>query len=364
MVHNRVNDLANLAVKTDRQLEAQLLRKAELEQMKSAADGLVGLVVDVEQKLGTLSVTQGQLMPLTRQVSGLERRIAKVVDSVTHAQAHAAAVADQEKRLAALLEDGRTLATDVSARVREVRGLMDEVKRAATAKGEISVELGQVQSRQREVALAVDTADEQIRRVESLFDQLEGRRVQLLGMEKSIAAFETKVDTLKEGAAGVDQQIKAVAKREQVVVAVKAQAEAVREVAARTKADLDHVLGQRGDVVALRQQIEQLLSSASETDQKIRVVEDRKAMVETVQGQTTAIMNMMGDVRVTLETLTEHSAVMDAVADKVSRLDFAVHQAQNTLNLLQQERELAEQIDRARRQLRRKEQSEESWKTA
>ncbi len=364
MVHNRVNDLANLAVKTDRQLEAQLSRKAELEQMKTAADGLVGLVVDVEQKLGTLSVTQGQLMPLTRQVSGLERRITKVADGVTHAEAGAAAVADQEKRLAALLEDGRSLSADVAARVREVRGLMDEVKSASSAKGEISAELGQVQTRQREVSLAIDTADEQIRRVESLFEQLEGRRVHLLGMEKSIAAFETRVDALKEGAAGVEQQIRAVAKREQIVGAVKAQADAVRDVAASAKADLDQVLGQRGEVSALRQQIDQLLASTSETDEKIRLVEERKSLVETVQAQTNTIVNMMGDVRVTLETLTEHSAVMDVVADKVSRLDFAVQQAQNTLHMLQQERELAEQIDRARRQLRRKENSEDQRRTA
>jgi len=41
-----------------------------------------------------------------------------------------------------------------------------------------------------------------------------------------------------------------------------------------------------------------------------------------------------------------------------------VQQAQNTLHLLQQERELAEQIDRARRQLRRNDQTEEAWRTA
>jgi hypothetical protein len=136
-------------------------------------------------------------------------------------------------------------------------------------------------------------------------------------------------------------------------------------VAATTKADLEHVLAHRGDIAALKSQIEGLLARATETDQKIWLVEDRKALVDAVHADTNKIVNMMGDVRVTLETLTEHSAVVDQVSDKVSKLDFAVHQAQNTLNLLQRERELAEQIDRALRQLRRsREQGDDGRKTA
>jgi chromosome segregation ATPase len=163
--------------------------------VKSTADGLVGLVADVQQKLTAVTATQGQLTPLTRQVTGLERRIAKVADAVTQAQTGAAAVGEQEKRLAVMLEDGRSLAADVAARGREVRGLMDEVKRASTVKEEIAAELGQVQSRQRDVAAAIDTADEQIKRVEALLEQFEGRRLHLVSAEKNIAAFEARVDT-------------------------------------------------------------------------------------------------------------------------------------------------------------------------
>ena len=61
MVHDRVNELNSLARKIDRQLESQLSRKSELEQMKAAADGLAGLVVDVQQKMAAVSATQGQL---------------------------------------------------------------------------------------------------------------------------------------------------------------------------------------------------------------------------------------------------------------------------------------------------------------
>ena len=365
LLHARVNELNVLASHIGEQLKTQLAREGDLEQMRSATDGLAVQLRDVEQRVVEVSTTQTQLVPLKRQVATLEKQIAKVLDGVNNAQLEAGALAGQEKRLASLLDEVRTVSTDVADRLRQVRGLADELKRASAASEEMSAELSRVQGHQREVTVAVEAADGQIQRVETLVEQLEMRRTQLLFMESTIGAFETKIGQLKLGAEALDEQIKAVAGREQTVRAIKGQADGIKDVVAETKADLEQVLAHRHDIAALKTRVAALLDTVTETDQKIVLVEDRKAMVEEVHLKTNTIVNMMGDVRVTLETLTEHSAVVDVVSDKVAKLDFAVHQAQNTLNLLQRERELADQIDRALRQLRRKrEDGDDGRKTA
>ena len=53
-----------------------------------------------------------------------------------------------------------------------------------------------------------------------------------------------------------------------------------------------------------------------------------------------------------LETLGEQKAVIDHVADKLSRMEFVMQEAQNTLRTLQHERELAERIEQSIKQLR------------
>jgi hypothetical protein len=50
--------------------------------------------------------------------------------------------------------------------------------------------------------------------------------------------------------------------------------------------------------------------------------------------------------------LGEQKAVIDHVGEKLARLDFMVHEAQNTLRALQREREIAERIEESIKTLR------------
>lgn len=56
--------------------------------------------------------------------------------------------------------------------------------------------------------------------------------------------------------------------------------------------------------------------------------------------------------KVNLETLGEQKAVIDHLSEKLARLEFVMQEAQNTLRMLNQERELAQRIEQSIKQLR------------
>ena len=84
------------------------------------------------------------------------------------------------------------------------------------------------------------------------------------------------------------------------------------------------------------------------------VIEDRRTIVDEVEAKTNLISNLLGDVSVNLETLGEQKSVIDLLAEKLARIDFTMQEAQNTLQTLKHERELAERIEQSIKQLRTK----------
>ncbi len=102
----------------------------------------------------------------------------------------------------------------------------------------------------------------------------------------------------------------------------------------------------------LRKHIESLLSTAGKTQDTISAIEARRRNVEEVHSKTTMISNLLGDVRVNLESVAEQKAVVDHIVDRLAKLESVMLEAQNTLRMLNQERELAERIEQSIKQLR------------
>ena len=98
--------------------------------------------------------------------------------------------------------------------------------------------------------------------------------------------------------------------------------------------------------------MENLLELAGATEEKIAAIEARRREVEQVQARATLITNLLEDVRVNLETVSEQKAVVDHLTERLGSVQFVMQEAQNTLRLLSQERELAERIEQSIRQLR------------
>jgi hypothetical protein len=92
--------------------------------------------------------------------------------------------------------------------------------------------------------------------------------------------------------------------------------------------------------------------AAGKTHETIAAIEARRRNVEEVHSKTTMITNLLGDVRVNLESVSEQKVVVDYIVDRLAELEFVILEAQNTLRMLNQERELAERIEKSIKQLR------------
>jgi hypothetical protein len=66
------------------------------------------------------------------------------------------------------------------------------------------------------------------------------------------------------------------------------------------------------------------------------------------------LMNVLGDVEANLENLKEQRTVVEHVADKLARLDFALQRAEAATRELREERALASRIYRRMQQQKEK----------
>lgn len=359
-----MNGLNTVMTEVDRKLTDQVARRAELDTVKTQIDSLAALMADAQQKLESVTVLQNKLLPMTTQLAVLKSEIEKAFSRLKTVQRDDLVVAEQEKRLTDLLEATRAISAEVTERQRQIQSLSEELNRSAAIKEELLGELARVQARQRDTLGQIEASDDQLKRVETMFKQLEQRRAQLVFAEKKIGAFETRIAELKQLTDQIDRQIDGIGQRQALVSAVRGEVESVHEIGARSKADLQYVSEHRGDVAALKTAVDEVLSNIGQTAEKIALIEARKKLVDEVEAKTNMIVNLLSDVRINLETLSEQKALVDHVAEKVVRLDFVVQEAQNTLQTLQRERELAERIEQGIRQLRARTEPGEAVKSA
>jgi hypothetical protein len=78
-------------------------------------------------------------------------------------------------------------------------------------------------------------------------------------------------------------------------------------------------------------------------------IDERRKKVDEVEAKVNGITHLLDDVRINLETLGEQKVVVDHVAEQ---LETTLLEARNTVRALQQERELAQRIEKGIRQLR------------
>jgi hypothetical protein len=107
-----------------------------------------------------------------------------------------------------------------------------------------------------------------------------------------------------------------------------------------------------------------VLASIGDTETRLGAIDQRKRLVDEVHLKTNVIVNMLEDVRLNMETLGEHKTVTDHVMATFNRLNELVQEAQSTMRALQAERELAERIERANKQLRARTSADEGKKLA
>ena len=351
----RINGLHTLTAEVDGKLAEQLARRSELDTLKSHCDSVHTQTLEAQQNIESVAAWQGKLLPVTnRALSTLEARIEATQSRVKEVLQDEAVLREQETRLAECVEVSRALAGETSERMKQTQALNDELTRAAAIKDELISELARIQTHQRDAAARAETTEDQIKRTETMYRQIEQRRGQLAFSEKKVTLVEAKMAELSDKAGALDQMIKSILERQAVVGAIKTEVDSVHEISARSRADLQFVTDHRDEVAAVRSQINDLRTTAQETEGKIAFIEGRQKTVNEVQKKTNLISNLLKDVSVNLETLSEQKSIVDHLTEKLAGVDFTMQEAQNTLQTLKHERELAERIEQSIKNLRTK----------
>lgn len=352
VLEQRVNSLHGLTADVDRTLHEQLARHAELQGLKHQCDTLATQVADAQHKLEGVAALQGRLQPVAEQVAALQQTLQASHQMVAAMQLDEAEVLNQQAHFAELVEQGRQQAAQTADRLQQVRAANDELAQASQLKQSLLVELAQVQARQQDAVAQIQVTEDQLHRAQGLAAQLEQRRGQLLGTDRTMAALEGRLGELGRSAQAVEQQMQTLAERQTLVLAVKSEVDQIRQISSSSRADLQFVAEHRSAVAEVRSQVEAVLAGAADTQARIEHIEARRKTVQEVQASASAVTHMLGDIHLNLEVLSEQRAVIDHVGEQLARLDFTVQEANNTLRALQREREVAERIEQGIKLLR------------
>jgi len=343
-LQQRVSVLHELSSEIDRKLAAQLARQAEIEQMRVTCDGLATQTVDTQHKLDALERGQARLTTLITEVARLDADVSAARANLANLQQDTDAIADQERRIAELHGSARALSVEVSGRIESVQALKEELANAGAIRQELYANFSELQALQRATSSATRETDEHLQELASRWKHIEERRSKLAVVEQSIAAVESRYNSLEGLADGVSSKIEALAERERVVDAVRQELDAIHTISKKSQEDLAALADRRAEISEGRTELERVAGVLAVMTERIAEVERRSATVDEVRRKADAAVRLLDDVRVTLDTLGEHKAMVDHVAEMLVRLDHVISEARGTTNALQAERKLAQRI--------------------
>ena len=130
------------------------------------------------------------------------------------------------------------------------------------------------------------------------------------------------------------------------------------------KNDVAAIVERREELQTLRTRLDALVESLGDTDERIATIEARRALVQEVQSKTEMIANLLEDIGANLDMVAAQKAQFECASDQVGRLEFSIQQSQNTMRALHHERERAERVEEAIRQIRTRERSPRATEAA
>ena len=95
--------LGELASEVDGKLAEQLVRRAELEMLKSQCDAVLAHTLDAQQTIEGVAARQNTLLPVSNRLSALGGRIEKTAARIDEVTRDEAVLSEQETRLAECL---------------------------------------------------------------------------------------------------------------------------------------------------------------------------------------------------------------------------------------------------------------------
>ena len=354
-VERRLNVLHTLNTEVGRRMEEQLVRRADLEGIRNRTDEISAHISDAHQKLAAIRTAQETLPAIVEWAATLSTEIERLEARMNGLRRSDTDVADQERRLDALVAASRDHHAVIAERTTHLEALAESLDRGSVLKSELLADLSRVKAEHQETATRMVATEQQLKQLDALRQQLDDRHSTLTAAEQRMSAFEGQVESLSRLAADTDVKMQAIAGRELMVAAVKAEVDQVHEVAAASRRDFEAIVERRQDLQAISTRLDALVQALGDTDERLATIESRRALVEEVQSRTEMIANLLEDVGANLDLVAAQKAQIDYVSDQVARLEYSIQQSQNTIRSLHNERERAERVEEAIRQLRTRE---------
>ena len=356
-VEQRLHELHKLNTEVGRRLDEQLARRADLDSIRNRTEEISAHISDAHQKLATIGAEQEKVTAMLESAAALGREIEHLETRIDGLRRSDADLAEQEQRLDAVVAASRDHHAAVGERITQLEALAEELNRGSLLKNELIADLTRVQAEHQETAARLTATEEQLKHLCALRQHLDDRQSALIAAEQRMAAFEVQAEHLARLTADTDVKLQAIAGREVMVAAIRAEVDQVRDVAAAAKRDVDAIVERREELQSLRTRLDMLVQALGDTDERLATIEERRALVEEVQSRTEMIANLLEDVGANLDMVAAQKAQIEYVSDQVARLEFSMQQSQNTIRALHHERERAERVEEAIRQLRTRERS-------
>ena len=356
-VERRLNGLHTLNTEVGRRMEEQLVRRADLEGIRARTDEISAHISDAHQKLDAIRTAQEKLPAILECAATLAHDIEQLEARMDGLRRSETDLVGQERRLDALVAASRDHHAVIADRTTHLEALAESLNRGSVLKNELLADLARAQAEQQETAARMAATEAQLKHVEALRQQLDDRQSALAAAEKRMSAFEAQLENLSRLAADTDVKIESIAAREPKVAAVKAEVDQVHDVAAAAKRDVEAIVERREELQALRTRLDALVQALGDTDERLATIESRRALVEEVQSRSELIANLLEDIGANLDLVAGQKAQIEYVSDQVARLEYSIQQSQNTMRALHNERERAERVEQAIRQLRTRERS-------
>jgi chromosome segregation ATPase len=353
----RLHGLHKLNADVGRRMDEQLVRRADLEGIRNRTEEISAHISDAHQKLDAIRTAQEKVAAILGSAAALGRDIEQLETRMNGLRRSETDLAEHEQRLEALVAAGRDHQAALAEQTTHLETLTEDLNRGSLLKNELIADLTRVQAEHQEAAARLAATEEQLKYLDALRQQLDDRQSALTAAEQRMTAFEARAEHLARLAADNDLKLQGIAGREVMVAAVKAEVDQVRDVAAAAKSDVEAIIERREELQTLRTRLDMLGQALGNTDERIATIESRRALVEEVQSRTELIANLLEDISANLDMVAAQKAQIEYVSDQVARLEFSVQQSQNTIRALHHERERAERVEEAIRQLRTRERS-------
>ena len=106
---------------------------------------------------------------------------------------------------------------------------------------------------------------------------------------------------------------------------------------------MERVEGRQGEVVRQAEALEAKLAELADSPERIDALQSKATLIELLEA-----------VRTNLATVHEQKAMVDRRNERLASVQFVIQEAHQTLQMMNQERELVERLDDSIRQLRNK----------